>query len=89
MVSDHPFGAHGGQHEVALLVYFFHGLLSSHREQATEMYSKRHWIHIYRESERPPQGLVLKYMKVLKPNLVYVASPGGRVSSSLKRCGLI
>lgn len=37
----------------------------------------------------PPQGLVLKYIRVLKPSLVYIAFHSGRVSSSLKNCGLI
>lgn len=89
MTSHHSFGAHRGQREVVMLLYFLHGLLSSHLEQASENCSKRHWICIYHEPERPPQGLVLQYMKVLKPNLVYVTSPSGRVNSSLKRYGFI
>lgn len=50
-----------------------HVLFPSHLEQAGEKCSKTHWIPIYHEPERPPQGLVLKYSKVLKPGLVYIA----------------
>lgn len=56
-------------------------LLPSQLEQASDKCRRKHLIHICGDVERPPQGLVLEHVKVLKPSSVYIAFLSGSVFS--------
>lgn len=66
------------------IVRALHPAPPSHLMATSEESGRRHWTCICHEPQRAREGLVLKYVKALRPGLVYITFHSGGISASLR-----